>query len=96
MTPLWTLYQFPENPFHGNDLEWFRARLTDSQSVLYSAMNRQGRFDVHDGLPVGRATGGPVDQSGRGLARKGNGRKMLFLVTEELFETSASRRFDAL
>jgi UDP-2,4-diacetamido-2,4,6-trideoxy-beta-L-altropyranose hydrolase len=77
-------------------IEWFRARLSDPQSILYTALNRQGhpvgmvRYQV-DGthavlsIIVGAASRG-----------KGNGRKMLFLSTEELFRNSRVAAIHAL
>jgi UDP-2,4-diacetamido-2,4,6-trideoxy-beta-L-altropyranose hydrolase len=69
-------------------MEWFRMRLADSQSVLYTAVNRQGdpigmvRYQL-EGMQaiLSISLGAPF----RG---KGNGTKLLFLATEELFRNS--------
>jgi RimJ/RimL family protein N-acetyltransferase len=69
-------------------IEWFRARLTDPRSTLYTAVNRQGH-------PMGmvryQLDGRHAVLSivlGAAYRGKGNGRKMLFLATEELFRSS--------
>lgn len=70
-------------------MEWFRARLTDQQSVLYTAVNRQGN-------PIGmvryQLEGTQAILSinlGAAFRGRGNGTKMLFLATEDLFRNSS-------
>jgi UDP-2,4-diacetamido-2,4,6-trideoxy-beta-L-altropyranose hydrolase len=76
-------------------MEWFRARLADPQSILYTAVNRQGdpmgmvRYQL-DGT---RAT--LSINLGTAFRGKGNGRKMLFLTTEELFQNFEVTAIDA-
>ena len=76
-------------------MEWFRARLADPQSVLYTAVNRQGdpmgmvRYQLegkHATLSI---------NLGAAFQGKGNGRKMLFLTTEELFQNFGVMAIDA-
>jgi UDP-2,4-diacetamido-2,4,6-trideoxy-beta-L-altropyranose hydrolase len=67
-------------------MEWFRARLADPQSILYTALNRQCdpvgmvRYQL-DGTRARLSI-----NLGTAFRGKGNGRKMLFLTTEELFQ----------
>ena len=74
---------------------WFRARLADPQSILYTAVNR--RADpmgmVHCQLKGTHA----VLSINLGLAfrGKGNGRTILLLATEELFRTCGVSAIDA-
>ncbi len=76
-------------------MEWFRSRLTDPQSILYTAVNRQAeamgmvRFQV-DGTHAILSI-----NLGAGHRGKGNGRKLLFLATEELFGNSRTKSIDA-
>lgn len=76
-------------------MEWFRGRLADPQSILYTAVNRQGdpmgmvRYQL-DGT---RAT--LSINLGIPFRGKGNGRKMLFLTTEELFQNFGVTAIDA-
>ena len=70
-------------------MKWFRARLTDPQSVLYTAVNRQGN-------PMGmvryQLEGAHAILSinlGAPFRGRGNGTKMLFLATEDLFRNSS-------
>ncbi|MGC2194821.1 MAG: UDP-2,4-diacetamido-2,4,6-trideoxy-beta-L-altropyranose hydrolase [Terriglobales bacterium] len=76
-------------------MEWFRARLADQQSILYTAVNRQGdpigmvRYQLNEmnailSINVGAAFRG-----------QGNGRKMLFLATEDLFRNSGATAIHA-
>ena len=66
-------------------MEWFRARLVDPQSILYTAVNRQGhpigmvRYQLDGMHAILSIVVGAVFRG------QGNGRKMLFLTTEELF-----------
>ena len=76
-------------------MDWFRARLTDPQSILYTAVNRQGD-------PVGmvryQLEGTHAILSinlGAAFRGKGNGRKLLFLATEELLQNSGVTVIDA-
>jgi UDP-2,4-diacetamido-2,4,6-trideoxy-beta-L-altropyranose hydrolase len=76
-------------------MEWFRARLADPQSMLYTAMNRRGdpMGMVHCQLDGTRAVLSiNVSSAFRG---KGNGRKIVLLAIEELFRTSGVRTIDA-
>ena len=76
-------------------IEWFRTRMADPNSILYTAVNRAGdpigmvRYQL-DGW---RAT--LSINLGAAFRAKGNGRKILFLVTEELFQTSRVTAIDA-
>lgn len=77
-------------------MEWFRARLADPQSILYTALNRQGDLVgmVRSQVDHRRAILSiSVDAQFRG---KGNGRKMLSLAAEELFQNSGITAIDAL
>lgn len=76
-------------------MEWFRARLEDSRSILYTAVNRQG-------YPMGmvryQLDGTHAILSivlGAEFRGKGNGRRLLFLATEELFRNAAVTAIDA-
>jgi RimJ/RimL family protein N-acetyltransferase len=76
-------------------MEWFRGRLADSQSILYTAVNRRGD-------PIGmvhcQVDGTHAVLSinlGSAFRGKGNGRKLLLLAIEELFRTSGVRTIDA-
>jgi len=76
-------------------MEWFRARLADPQSILYTALNRHGD-------PVGMVrcqvdgTQAVLSISvGAAFRGKGNGRKMLSLATKELFQNSRVATIDA-
>jgi UDP-2,4-diacetamido-2,4,6-trideoxy-beta-L-altropyranose hydrolase len=76
-------------------MEWFRSRLTDPQSILYTAVSRQGeaigmvRYQVegtHAILSI---------NLGAAYRGRGNGRKLLFLATEELFGNTRVKFIDA-
>ena len=76
-------------------MEWFRARLADPQSILYTGVNRQG-----DAVGMVRyqleSTHAILSISlGAAFRGKGNGRKLLFLATQELFENSGVTCIDA-
>ena len=76
-------------------MEWFRARMADPQSILYTAVSRTG-------APMGMVRY-QLDNSravlsinlGAAFRGKGNGRRMLALATSELFENSAATVIDA-
>jgi len=76
-------------------MEWFRARLTDPQTVLYTALGRSGdtlgmvRYQM-DGTHAILSINLGAQFRGKGL-----GRKLLFLATEELFQTSGVSAIDA-
>jgi len=76
-------------------MEWFRARLTDPQTVLYTALGRSGdalgmvRYQM-DGTHAILSINLGAQFRGKGL-----GRKLLFLATEELFQTSSVSAIDA-
>jgi UDP-2,4-diacetamido-2,4,6-trideoxy-beta-L-altropyranose hydrolase len=76
-------------------MEWFRARLSDPQSILYTAVNRQGeavgmvRFQL-DGTHAILSI-----NLGAAFRGKGIGRKLLFLATEELFRKTGVTAIDA-
>jgi RimJ/RimL family protein N-acetyltransferase len=76
-------------------MEWFRASLADPQSILYTAVNRQGdpMGMVRYKLDGKRAT--LSINLGAAFRGKGNGRKMLFLTTEELFQNLGVTAIDA-
>jgi RimJ/RimL family protein N-acetyltransferase len=76
-------------------MEWFRARLADSQSILYTAVNRRGDSVgmVHCQLDGTHAV--LSINLGSAFRGKGNGRKVLLLAIEELFRTSSVRAIDA-
>jgi UDP-2,4-diacetamido-2,4,6-trideoxy-beta-L-altropyranose hydrolase len=67
-------------------MQWFRARLADPKSILYTALNRQGdpmgmvRYQL-DGTRAILSI-----NLGTAFRGRGNGRKLLFLTTEELFQ----------
>jgi RimJ/RimL family protein N-acetyltransferase len=67
-------------------MQWFRARLADPKSILYTALNRQGdpmgmvRYQL-DGKRAILSI-----NLGTAFRGRGNGRKLLFLTTEELFQ----------
>jgi UDP-2,4-diacetamido-2,4,6-trideoxy-beta-L-altropyranose hydrolase len=76
-------------------MEWFRARLTDPQTILYTAVSGSGdpmgmvRYQLegtHAILSI---------NLGAQFRGKGLGRSLLFLATEELFRTSAVTAIDA-
>jgi UDP-2,4-diacetamido-2,4,6-trideoxy-beta-L-altropyranose hydrolase len=76
-------------------MEWFRARLADPQTILYTALSRSGdplgmvRYQLegsHAILSINVAT------QSRG---KGNGRRVLFLATHQLFENTRTTSIDA-
>jgi RimJ/RimL family protein N-acetyltransferase len=76
-------------------MEWFRARLTDPKTILYTAVSRSGdpmgmvRYQLegtHAILSI---------NLGAQFRGKGLGRSLLFLATEELFRTSAVTAIDA-
>jgi UDP-2,4-diacetamido-2,4,6-trideoxy-beta-L-altropyranose hydrolase len=76
-------------------MEWFRSRLVDPQSILYTAVNNQSH-------PIGmvryQLDGSHAILSinvGAAFRGKGNARKMLFLATEELFRDSGIVAIDA-
>jgi RimJ/RimL family protein N-acetyltransferase len=76
-------------------MEWFRARLADPQSILYTALNRRGD-------PIGmlrcQIEGKQAVLSisvGAAFRGKGNGRKMLLLASEELFQNTEIMTIDA-
>ena len=70
-------------------MEWFRARLADPRSILYTALNRNGhpigmvRYQL-DGMHAVLSV-----NLGAPFRGRGNGTKMLFLATEELFRNSS-------
>lgn len=76
-------------------MEWFRARLTDPQSILYTAVNCQGqavgmvRYQLQDGHAILSIN------LGTAFRGKGNGRKLLYLATQQLFDTSKATTIDA-
>jgi len=76
-------------------MEWFRARLADPQSILYTALNRLGeamgmvRYQLQGSHAILSINLGAPFRS------KGNGRKLLFLSTQELFENSGVTSIDA-
>jgi len=76
-------------------MEWFRARLTDPQTVLYTAIGRGGsplgmvRYQM-DGMHAILSI-----NLGAQFRGKGFGRRLLFLATEELFRTSSVMTIDA-
>jgi UDP-2,4-diacetamido-2,4,6-trideoxy-beta-L-altropyranose hydrolase len=76
-------------------MEWFRARLTDPQTILYTAVSRSGdpmgmvRYQV-DGTHAILSINLGAQFRGKGL-----GRRLLFLAMEELFHTSAVTAIDA-
>ena len=92
----------PHNGSLGNEpiaweryMEWFRARLADPQSILYTAVNRRGdpMGMVHCQLDGARAV---LSINLGGVFRgKGNGRKILLHAIEELFRISNIKAIDA-
>jgi RimJ/RimL family protein N-acetyltransferase len=76
-------------------MEWFRARLTDPQTILYTAVSRSGdpmgmvRYQL-DGTHAILSINLGAQFRGKGL-----GRRLLFLATEDLFRTSAVTAIDA-
>ena len=76
-------------------MEWFRARLTDPQTILYTALARNGdplgmvRYQM-DGANAILSINLGSEFRGKGL-----GRKLLFLATEELFRTSGVTAINA-
>jgi UDP-2,4-diacetamido-2,4,6-trideoxy-beta-L-altropyranose hydrolase len=76
-------------------MEWFRARLTDPKTILYTAVSRSGdpmgmvRYQL-DGTHAILSI-----NLGAQFRGKGRGRRLLFLATEELFHTSAVTAIDA-
>ena len=77
-------------------MEWFRARLVDPQSILYTAVSRRGEpmGMVHCQLDGTHAV--LSINLGAAFRRKGNGRKILALAIEELFRVSGIKAIDAL
>jgi RimJ/RimL family protein N-acetyltransferase len=76
-------------------MEWFRTRLADPHSILYTAANHLGdpMGMVHCQLDGTHAVLSiNIGSSFRG---KGNGRKVLLFAIEELFRTSGVRTIDA-
>jgi UDP-2,4-diacetamido-2,4,6-trideoxy-beta-L-altropyranose hydrolase len=67
-------------------MQWFRARLADPKSILYTALNRQGdpmgmvRYQLDGTRAIVSIN------LGTAFRGRGNGRKLLFLTTEELFQ----------
>jgi RimJ/RimL family protein N-acetyltransferase len=74
---------------------WFRARLADPQSILYTAVNRRGdpMGMVHCQLDGTHAV--LSINLGSAFRGKGNGRTILLLATEELFRTCGVNAIDA-
>lgn len=76
-------------------MDWFRARLTDPQAVLYTALCRNGdpvgmvRYQM-DGAHAILSINLAAEFRGKGF-----GRKLLFLATDELFRTSRVSSIDA-
>jgi len=76
-------------------MEWFRARLTDPQTILYTARSRGGdplgmvRYQI-DGAHAILSINLGAEFRGKGF-----GRKLLFLATEELFRISTVAVIDA-
>ena len=92
----------PHNEMFGNEpiaweryMEWFRARLSDPQSILYTAVNRRGDplGMVHCQLDGTHAV--LSINLGAAFRGKGNGRKILSLAIEELFRISNIKAIDA-
>ena len=75
-------------------MEWFRARLADPQSILYTAVNRQSdpMGMVHCQLDGTHAL--LSINLGAAFRGKGNGRKVLSLAIEELFRISSIKSID--
>ncbi len=77
-------------------MEWFRARLGDPQSILYTAVSRRGE---PMGMVQCQLDGTHAVLSinlGAAFRGKGNGRKILALAIEELFRVSGIKAIDAL
>jgi UDP-2,4-diacetamido-2,4,6-trideoxy-beta-L-altropyranose hydrolase len=76
-------------------MEWFRARMADPKSILYTAVNRTREpiGMVRYQLDGARAT--LSISVGAAFRGRGNGRKLLFLATQELFEASGVASIDA-
>jgi RimJ/RimL family protein N-acetyltransferase len=76
-------------------MEWFRTRMADANSVLYTAVNRAGdpigmvRYQV-DGTRAVLSI-----NLGAPFRGKGNGRRMLALAASELFEKFSATAIDA-
>ena len=76
-------------------MQWFRSRLHDPQSLLYTAVNRAGE-------PIGMVRY-QFEQThailsinlGAAFRGKGYGRKLLFLSTQEVFEKAGMTAIDA-
>jgi UDP-2,4-diacetamido-2,4,6-trideoxy-beta-L-altropyranose hydrolase len=92
----------PPNGSFGNEpiaweryMEWFRARLADPQSILYTAVNRRGdpMGMVHCQLDGTHAV--LSINLGAAFRGKGNGRKILSHAIEELFRISSIKAIDA-
>ena len=77
-------------------MEWFRARLADPQSILYTAVTRRGEpmGMVHCQLDGTHAV--LSINLGAAFRGKGNGRKILAVAIEELFRISGIKAIDAL
>ena len=76
-------------------MEWFRMRMVDDESLLYTAVNRAGD-------PIGMVRYQLEGQRavlsinlGAPFRGKGNGRRMLALAAAELFESSSATAIDA-
>jgi len=76
-------------------MDWFRTRLADPQTILFTALSRSGdplgmvRYQM-DGTHAILSI-----NLGSEFRGKGHGRKLLFLATEELFRTSRVLAIDA-
>jgi len=76
-------------------MEWFRARIADPKSILYTAVSRAGapmgmvRYQLEDSRAVLSIN------LGAAFRGKGNGRRMLALATSELFRNSGVTAIDA-
>jgi len=76
-------------------VDWFRSSLRDPRSILYTAINREGRAI---GMVRYQLEGSRAILSinlGAAFRGRGNGRKILFLATEELFQRSDTSVIDA-
>jgi UDP-2,4-diacetamido-2,4,6-trideoxy-beta-L-altropyranose hydrolase len=76
-------------------MEWFRARMADPKSILYTAVNRAGapigmvRFQVDGARAILSIN------LGEAFRGKGNGGRMLALAAFELFQTTGVTAIDA-
>jgi UDP-2,4-diacetamido-2,4,6-trideoxy-beta-L-altropyranose hydrolase len=76
-------------------MEWFRARMADPKSIMYTALNRAGNAMgmVRYQLEGTRAV--LSINLGVPFRGKGNGRRLLALATAELFQNSSATAIDA-